>query len=194
MKSRRQFRHLLILVAIVLLAYVVLHIYRNLPGSGGEQVDDAPVRQGSDLELSDIAFTETEDGLPVWSLKADSANYSKSGQAVDLEKMEVTFYAPDRSARATLTADRGAVELGTREVTALGDVRVVTGEGARFRTEELRYLHAKRKLMTDDPVEFDFRGAQIQGKGMEYLLDERRLTLLSAVTAEVPMTPGGGAP
>ncbi len=194
MKNRRPVRHLLVLIAVVLVAYVVLHIYRNMPGPVKDMAEETPVRQESDLELRNVAFTETEDGLPVWSLKAASANYSKSGQAVDLEDMEVVFFAPDKSQRAHLQAEHGTVDLVSREVIARGDVRVVTGDGAKFSTEELRYRHDRKELVTEKLAVFDFRGATIQGLGMNYLLDQKLLKLLTEVSADVPFTQGGGAP
>jgi len=196
MKSRRYLRHLLVLTALALAGFVVARIYLNLPKAAPapEQVDGSA--QENDLELKDVAFTETENGHPVWALKALRATYKKSGQHAELEGMDVVFFNDQRLSSAHLTAAFGDVDLASHEVVARGDVQVDTPEGARFSTDQLRYRHQLGELVSDDSVTFTYGGIVVRGTGMTYSLHDRKLYLGSDVTADVPLgdIPEAGQP
>lgn len=187
MKKRRLLRHALVLGALLLVVIVSVQVYLNLPRTVKEISEEAPLSEGTDLELTDVSFTETEDGAPVWSLESSRANYSKSGRAAVFEEIEVVFWGEDKQERARLTADSGTANLETREILAHGNVHMLTAEGAKFRTDELRYQHIGKVLQTDNVVDFDYLGAKMQGKGMIYSLKSQKLEILSSVTGSIPV-------
>jgi len=187
MKSRRYVRHLLALSAVALAGFVVVRIYLNLPKAPPVPDQVSAVAPENDLELKDVAFTETENGQPVWALKAERASYKKSGQSAELEGLEVVFFDDSRLEGARLIADFGDVDLATHEVVARGNVTVATPEGARFATDQLRYRHGYRDLVSENAVTFTYKGIVVRGTGMTYTLGSRKLVLGSEVTADVPV-------
>lgn len=190
MKNTRYARHLLILVALCLVLFVAVRVYLSLPKDAVVSESPPQVSRGSDLELRDVAFTETENGHPVWALKATRASYSKSGQFAEFHDVEVVFFDAEHAERARMSAKNGSANLADREVIARGDVRVVTAEGGEMTTEQVRYRHQDKRLETDELVSVDYLGAQINGQGMSYSLLDKRLLLKANVDAYVQFSPG----
>jgi len=186
MNKHRYARHLLILVALCLVVFVGIRIYLNRPASVVKNVKETEPSAENDLELTDVAFTETEDGQPVWSLKAARANYRRSGQVVDLEDVNVAFFGSDRSIRSRVTASNATADLESRHVVARGNVVLKTSEGGQLVTEWLEYSHQVKNISTDRKVVFTHLGARIEGVGMQYSLNEKILRLDSSVSAMVP--------
>lgn len=186
MNTHRYARHLLILVALSLLVFVAVRIYLNRPATVVQSSKAPQLSPKNDLEMTDVSFTETEDGIPIWSLEASRANYRKSGQTIDLEDVAVVFYGSDKSIRSRLTAEKATADLESRQVVAQDQVVLNTAEGGQLKTDWLQYLHQQKSLSTDRKVVFNHLGARIEGVGMTYNLNDKRLTLESSVSAKVP--------
>jgi len=188
MNTPRLARHLLIVIALGLVVFLAVRIYLMQPES--PLPEDAPTASssGSDLELSDVTFTETEAGEALWTLKADKANYTKSAQFADFKGVEVVFYGPGKTRRAFLRAHSAEADLTTHEIVARGQVRLEMAEGGQLQSESLYYRHDEATLWTDKMVRFEHLGARIDGQGMTYTLEEKLLHLESDVSAYVPFS------
>ncbi len=76
-----------------------------------------------------------------------------------------------------MTCERGTIDLDTGDFIAEGDVRGTTGDGRRFRTEKLRYDHAKGVVTTQSPVSIRDRAGTYRGGGFRYWIRENRFQL-----------------
>jgi len=188
MNTPRLARHFLILLAVCLVVFLGVRIYLSRPDTPVSTDEATVVPSGKDLELRDVTFTQTEDGEPVWTLKAERADYTQAAKLADFYEIEVVFFGPDRLERARLRARSGEADLTTHQVVARGAVELVTVDGAVLKSEVLNYRHVDATLWTDSPVTFERLGARIEGQGMTYSLDRKLLHLESDVSAYVPFS------
>ena len=168
-------------VAIVCVGAVVLiHSFSRIP----EQVQ-LQIRPGSaDLEIRDVRFQEVSDDASRWEVQADLAKYMKKDNLALFEHVRIRLLRTDGDTYL-LTGDRARLRTDTRDLELTGHVTLVTHRGETVRTDRLRYDHAGRKILTDDPVTLEGRGMRGQGVGMKISLADRDLRLFSKVKAEV---------
>ncbi|PLY04155.1 MAG: LPS export ABC transporter periplasmic protein LptC [Desulfuromonas sp.] len=186
MNTPRYIRHLLVLLALCLVVVLGVRIYTFRSNPPAQDEDTVSVSADKDLELRDVTFTESEDGVPVWSLRAERADYTRNGQVADFQVIEVTFFSSEKEERARLTANSALADLSTHELTARGDVKLHTVDGGRLSTEVLNYRYQDKLLWTDRSVLFERHGVHIEGLGMTYDLEQKLLDLESSVSAYVP--------
>ena len=180
-------RHLLILIALSIVVLVVVKVSRNLPKTVSEDRPVTPGSSQSDLTLTDVSFTETEEGRPVWTLQASRASYLKSGMVADFLQPSVVFYDSEQLHSVRLESDTGTADLSTNGVSLSGNVRARLEEGGQFATESLTYHHAERMLSANGEVHFNYLDSRITGTGLEYFLDTRKLEIKSDVQAFIPV-------
>jgi LPS export ABC transporter protein LptC len=80
-------------------------------------------------------------------------------------------------------AERGRVDLKTREFVLEGQVVASTSDGERFETRALRYEPEREMLVSDDPVRVSGKRLDVEGAGMEIHVPARRVKLLGPVRA-----------
>ena len=74
----------------------------------------------------------------------------------------------------------GVFDLATRDFVATGNVRGVTADGRRFRTERLRYRASDGLVRSDRPVVLHEQGTVLEGSGFEYYVRADRFHLRDA--------------
>ena len=182
MKFRFNLRNLLAAAILVFASILVVMTLRNFQGGGPEEILETLPRQ-ADLSLQKIHYTETRDGVRHWTLVADSAAHSVGEGATRLENVRVTFYGAEGVGDVVMTARRGEFNSDRGEVEAIGDVVIQSPQGYAIHTERLQYRQQERLIRTEEPVRLESRTMQVTGRGMRFNIDDRKLTLLSTVTA-----------
>jgi LPS export ABC transporter protein LptC len=79
-----------------------------------------------------------------------------------------------------MRCDRGIFDLETRDFVATGNVRGVTSDGRRFRTERLRYRARDGLVWSESAVVLRDSGAVLEGTGFEYRVRQDRFKLRDA--------------
>ena len=79
-----------------------------------------------------------------------------------------------------MRCDGGVFHLGTRDFVATGNVRGLTSDGRRFRTEVLHYRASDGFVWSDEAVILRDKGALLEGTGFEYYVREDRFRLRKA--------------
>jgi len=168
-------------VAIVCVGAVILiHSFSRTP----EHVQ-LQIRTGSaDLEIRDVRFQEVSDDDSRWEIQAALAKYVKKENVALFERIRIQLLRSD-GGTYLLTGDRARLRTDTRDLELTGHVTLVTHRGETVQTDRLRYDHAGRRILTDDPVTLEGRGIRVQGVGMKISLADRDLRLTSKVRAEV---------
>lgn len=104
-----------------------------------------------DQEVSDFAVSETDRGRPLWKLYARYAATYTARNQVTARGVRVDFFDDQARHSSTLTAREGDINQRTRNMTARGNVVLLTTEGTRLSTEELRFLNKENRIVV--PVE-----------------------------------------
>ncbi len=79
-----------------------------------------------------------------------------------------------------MRCDQGTFDLKTRDFVATGNVRGVTADGRRFKTDELHYRASDGVVWSDSAVVLRDRGALLEGTGFVYRVRQDRFELRDA--------------
>lgn len=184
MKKKYSARSLLALALVVLTGALAVTVSRNLQRSLPEDLLKGQVGS-ADLTLKQIDYTETQDGIPRWTLQADSAAHEVSQGVTQIENIRLTFLDSKRG-DVVLTARYGTVVFDSRDVTLTDQVVVQHPQGYTLNTERLQYHEAGRLVETDAMVEMrSDAGLQLTGRGLRLNVDDMTLRLLADVKARV---------
>lgn len=115
---------------------------------------------GEAVELPDQESWEstimlTRDGkrmAEVWA--GYLASYNKRNETVLKDSVHVDFYDREGRHKSVLTSREGIVDNRTKNLTAIGNVVVVSDSGIVLETEELMWDNQKQKITSDVSVKF----------------------------------------
>ena len=110
-------------------------------------------------------FNLTDKGLARAELLADTAFFFDDNTRVELRKVATTFYTASGARDAYLTSNRGTYNNRTGLMLARGDVIVITEEGRRLTTPELRYNQTMNEISSDSAFVLTEPGRRLEGIG-----------------------------
>nr|AEI30646.1 protein containing DUF1239 [uncultured microorganism] len=127
--------------------------------------------------------TESEAGKPKWDIRAQSAAFASSGEA-SLSKVEINLYKEGKKV-ITVRSDKGVYDKASQSVVLEGNVFGLTNEGQSFSTRRLEWDAARGKISTQDPVKITGNNVIINGRGLEFSSDLKKIVLKKNVTVEI---------
>jgi LPS export ABC transporter protein LptC len=135
------------------------------------------------LELGGMTFVVSQGTANEVVVVAEEARLETGEKLAHLKNVHVLL-APDRDTPGlNMTCERGTVDMETSDFDAEGNVRGITGNGKRFRTERLRYQHGPGLVSTKAPVDIqDDAGSYTGDGGFRYYVRENRFQLHRAAT------------
>ena len=136
-----------------------------------------------DVALQKVHYTETWQGVKRWDLSADRAEYNKQTDLTSLTGVRLLIAGDQAGGDMQVTADRADYQNGKRDVTLIGNVRGKSSKGISFSTSRVTYVAARSQLETSEPVRFTEAGLELEGVGMEFHTQTRRVRLLKDVRA-----------
>ena len=110
-------------------------------------------------------FNLTDKGLARAELLSDTAYFFDDNTRIELRKVETTFYTMSGARDAYLTSAQGTYNNRTGLMIARGDVVVITEEGRRLTTPELRYDQASNEISSDSHFVLTEPGRRLEGIG-----------------------------
>jgi LPS export ABC transporter protein LptC len=119
----------------------------------------------ADQVLDSMSHYMTEAGVQRAHVRADKAYFYSPSQTAELRTVHITFYDPRGAETSTLTSGEGTYHWRGGDMEARGNVVVVRTDGARLRTEVLRYSQARNQVSSDKPFVFDEPTRHIEGEG-----------------------------
>ncbi|MHB8078073.1 MAG: LPS export ABC transporter periplasmic protein LptC [Candidatus Krumholzibacteriia bacterium] len=153
----------------------------------------AAVERVPEQEIMDYRLIQSEAGVRRWTLTSERMRKYPDQEEVELDEPHMEFYR-DGAYYSTLTARHGRANLDGRNMFAQGGVVVVTSDGRRLETEELRYDNATGRI-TNTVFNRFTRGADVvTGYGLDASPGLEHFQLRSRVAAEVSDTLGTAAP
>ncbi len=144
-----------------------------------------------DLQIKDFHYTEVGDPDLTWEINADTARYIKKDEVTLFEKIEVKLFFSNGEIY-TVTGKKGSLHTDTKDMDISGNVVAVSDKGGRFETDSLNYIHGNETIHTKDVVKMARPGVRVKGVGMNLSLRNKKITLLSDVSATI--TKNGSSP
>ena len=138
-----------------------------------------------DVALQNARFTEMRDGVTVWELVADRAEYDKTGAVAYLSDIHMVYAKSRTNGSITVTASKGEYSAASRNIHLRGKVHAVTESGMVFDTESLDYLAEKSLFRTAERVKFHHQRLILAATGMELDAKTETSHFLSSVDAVV---------
>jgi LPS export ABC transporter protein LptC len=120
-----------------------------LLGCRGKQENSPAPPDNIEQTIMKFELTETVQGITNFHLEADKALLYENRTVV--YGVTLSFYKKGAH-YASLTSDSGILTSTTNDMEAMGNVEVVGTEGARLRTETLKWMNAVEKIRTEDKV------------------------------------------
>ena len=151
-------------------------------GDGGEPAEEnlaAPVR-----EMEGFTLVETHNGVKRVEVVGSQLTEHPDQQSLHVQDVKVDFYDENGDHQSVLTALAGRVDTETGNMTARGDVVVVTDDGVRLETEELTWLDERRRIVTELPVRIVRETGEVRGVGLDTDPELREFRLGSQIEGE----------
>ena len=143
-----------------------------------------------DQEVSDFVLTETDQGIPQWTLYAQYAATYSSRNTITARGIRVDFFNDQGVKNSTLTSREGEINQLSRDMTASGDVILQSQDGTRMTTQHLQFLNHDQRIRTNDFVRVERAGDVLTGVGFDSDPQLKHFEFRSRVNATV--RPGSG--
>ncbi|MEN6438364.1 MAG: LPS export ABC transporter periplasmic protein LptC [Syntrophobacter sp.] len=153
-------------------------------GPGSNPRDSGPIISDSEMKLTEIEFTEMEQGKRLWTLHAAEATYYQDRQRTALKTVHMTFYL-DNDEEVHLESREGIFNTVSKNVQLREDVRAKLPRGYVVTTERVNYNHSLRTVSSDKRIHLTGPGAQIQGNTWEYKINDRMGTANGEITVSL---------
>ncbi len=141
--------------------------------------------QNIDVAFHKARFTEMRDGISVWELVAERAEYDKSGDVAYLTDIHMVYAKTRTNGSITLTAAKGEYSNSSKDVRLRGQVHAVTESGMTFDTESLDYQAESSLFRTADRVDFHHERLSLAAVGMEFDAKTEKSRFFKSVDAVV---------
>lgn len=153
---------------ILLIGFIIFSYSGCADQSVKPKVISIKTSELADQESFDSKVVFSDSGIVKAILRAGHiAVYSSRNETLLDNGITVDFYDKDGNHTSTLIADRGKVDDITLDLYAFGNVVAKSDSGVILKTEELKWINAKRKIVTDKYVEITSSTEEIRGYGLE---------------------------
>ena len=119
----------------------------------------------ADQTLYGIRMLLTDDGLMRAELLSDTAYFFDENTRIELRKVNMTFYATNGAKNAVLTSKKGNYNTRQSRMEAIEDVVVVSEDGRRLTTPQLRFDQARNEISSDSAFTLTEPGRDVRGIG-----------------------------
>lgn len=178
----------IVVVTIALLGVSFLGSRVAWAGAGQVSPPVSPTSaEKPDTAIERIRMTETEKGKRLWEVEADRAKlFDDEGKAILIQVVDpvrIVIYNGDET--LTSFAEKVIVDLKTKDLELIGNVRAESSQGTKIFTELVTWSAGKRQITTDAPVVIEKEGYQIRGKGMVADTGLERVTVRERIASEI---------
>ena len=185
---RRVFQAGVLAVAVGLSLLLLQGIWKGKKQKEQQQAASVSEPAEAEMKLTDMEYTEMQEGRKSWTLKALEAKYFQSDQKTGLSSVRLTFYL-EEGEEVRLESREGTLHAGTKNIELWGTVQVILPRGYLLTTEKARYEHARQVIFSDAMVQLTGPDVTLQGNRWEYRIPEHRAILEGGVRASMVLAP-----
>ncbi|MCE5337053.1 MAG: LPS export ABC transporter periplasmic protein LptC [Desulfobacteraceae bacterium] len=149
-----------------------------------QEVPETPSTE-AEMKLTDMEFTEMQQGRKFWTMHASEAQYFQDQQKTLLKTVQVTFYLEKTGEEVHIESSEGILYAGTKNIELRGAVRAHFPREYVANMEKALYDHQKRLIWSDEPVQVSGPGLELEGQHWEYRIPEHATTLSGGIKASL---------
>ena len=153
------------------------------PQRGGEGAEEL-----TGLEADNVVYEMTQiltnEGVREARVEADTAFFFRDSSAVHLRSMTLTMFDDTGNTRATVTADRGRLDMSSTTMLGRGNVVLeIPGQNREIRSSELHYSSNQDRIWSDSATVMRQDGEVQCGSAFRSDLDFRNVYIQEMRTA-----------
>ena len=149
----------------LLVALSVLCIGACQPESTTPVAESTVLPDSADQVLFGVRFFMTDAGVRKAELVADTAYMYDDNTRTEMRVVNTTFFKTSGEKDATLTAEQGTYNVRLGSMEARGNVVVISTDGRKLETEQLRYDPARNEISGDSAFVMTDPERRISGVG-----------------------------
>jgi LPS export ABC transporter protein LptC len=164
----------------------------------------SPLADSADQVMYGARFNLTDEGVSRAHLVSDTAYFFDDNTRIELEKVNITFFTVTGLKDAVLTSRRGTFNNRTNNMIARQNVVVVSEDGRRLTSEELKYNQQTNQISSDSAFVMTEPDRRLEGIGFRSDPNMRNIQILKGVSgiakgvstqsaATTPSAPGAAA-
>ena len=157
----------------------------------------SPMADSADQVMYGARFNLTDKGLQRAQLEADTAYFFEDNTRIELEPVHTTFFTATGAKDAVLTAQRGTYNSRTTSMLARKNVVVVSEDGRRLTTSELRYNQQMNEISSDSAFVMTEPNRRLEGIGFRSDPNMKNIQILknaSGMARGISTQPAPGVP
>jgi LPS export ABC transporter protein LptC len=162
----------------------------------------SPLADSADQVMYGMSFILADKGLQRAQLHSDTAYFFDDNTRIELEKVNTTFFTATGAKNAVLTSERGTYNSRTTNMVARKNVVVVSEDGRRLTTPELRYNQQSNEISSDSAFVMTEPNRRLEGVGFRSDPDMKNIQILKGAsgiardvsTQTAPATPASTTP
>ena len=139
----------------------------------------------AEMKLTDMEFTEMQEGKRFWTLCASEAKYFQDQQQTLLQKVHLILYLEKTGEEILLDSREGVLHAGSKDIELRGDIHVALPREYVLTTETAHYNHSSRIVESDDPVHISGPGLELDGDTWKYGISDHVAKVDGKVTASM---------
>jgi LPS export ABC transporter protein LptC len=124
-----------------------------------------PLADSADQIMFNISVALTDKGVNRAGLQADTAFFFDQSTRIEMRKVSTTFFDQLGKRSAVLTARQGTYSTRAGYTEARGSVLVVSEDGRRLTTEQLRYTPQTNRISSDSAFVLTEPTRRLEGIG-----------------------------
>jgi LPS export ABC transporter protein LptC len=153
-----------------------------------------PLADSADQVMFGISTLITNQGVLRARLQGDTAYFFDGSTRVEVRHEKTTFYTSTGQENAVLTSVEGTYNMTRGQMEARKNVVVVTTDGRRLTTEQLRYNQALNQISSDSAFVLTEPTRQLRGIGFTSDPDLNNLHVKQVLTGSGSFTLPGPTP
>lgn len=186
-RSRKLLRALLLLVVLGVSGVLVSAVWKGTARKE-QRLEKVSEPADAEMKLTDMEYTEMQEGKRLWALKASEATYHQAERKTALKAVHLTFFLDDGS-EAYLESKDGALYAGTRNIELWNDVKATFPRGFELASDRAYYEHQRSMLTSEAPIEVKGPEFSLTGQRWEFRIHERVGMVEGNVRARVVFLP-----
>jgi LPS export ABC transporter protein LptC len=156
-------------------------------------VPTTPLADSADQIMYGARSVLTDRGVQRADLLADTAYFFDENTRIEMRRINTTFFQSNGAKNAVLTGREGTYNTRLGNMEARGNVVVVTEDGRRLTTQQLRYDQQKNEISSESSFVFTEPGRRLEGVGFTSDPDMTRMRCLASCrgsAGQVPLPAG----
>ncbi len=184
---KKKIAHVVLFVAIAALAALLgFGIWKGRERTEKQVQDSATLE--SDMKLTDMEYTEMEEGRRLWTIRAVEARYFEKEQRTHLITVRLVLFTKD-GREVHLKSREGLLHAGAKDIDLWGDIQATVPQGYVLTSETAAYRHAPRTISSESSIHVSGSDLQLTGDKWVYRIADQLTTIEGNIKATLIYMP-----